>query len=478
MHNWKAPGPDSLVAELLKIDEPAEPIVLERFHAILVEVWTGGEVPQQRKDATIKVLYKKSDRSNCNNYRGISLLSHAGKVLLKIVVNRLSDYCEAHGILPDEQCGFRPERSTVDMLFVVRRLQELARRRRIPLYMCFVDLQKAYDSVDRELLWKVLARAGVSEEMIAVIRQFHDGMQAQVRMDDGELSDRFEVTQGLRQECMLSPLLFNIFFAAATEVVLVRFREDDTILKDLVYLEEEAGVGAGTPFERARRAVWGMLYADDAGVVSRSQEGLTRMMTTIVEVFGEFGLTVSEKKTETLLMRVPEKQPKKGGPPPPPLVIEAAGKKYVQAAQFRYLGGLVNEDGELGPSIRMHDVGPPPRPLPVIKEDTPPTTPASYRVPPRARHLPTASVRSGPQKDWVPKRGSYHSTTATSVRGSHGQTTRRASPEAADGRKTSRGGRSRQGTPGAELDGLSQGRLPSVRSHRRLYGGQPAHIRS
>ena len=99
MHNWMTPGPDSLVAELLKIDEPAEPIVLERFHAILVEVWTGGEVPQQWKDATTKVLYKKSYRSNCNNYRGISLLSHAGKVLLKIVANRLSDYCEAHGIL-------------------------------------------------------------------------------------------------------------------------------------------------------------------------------------------------------------------------------------------------------------------------------------------------------------------------------------------------------------------------------------------
>ena len=150
---------------------------------------------------------------------------------------------------------------------------------------------------------------------------------------------------------MLSPLLFNIFIAAAIGAVLVRFSENDTILKDLVYLEEEVGVGAGTPLERARRAVWGMLYADDAGVVSRSQEGLTRMTTIIVEVFEAFGLTVSEKKTEALLMRAPENQPKKGGSPPPPLVIEAAGQKYAQIAQFRYLGGLANEDGELTQEI-------------------------------------------------------------------------------------------------------------------------------
>ena len=92
-------------------------------------------------------------------------------------------------------------------------------------------------------------------------------------------------------------------------------------------------------------------------------------------------------------------------------------------------------------------MGPSPRPLPVIEEDTPPATPASYRVPPRARHLSTALVRSGPREDWVPKRGSYHPTTASSDRGSHGQTTRRAPPEAADGRKTSRGEDPGKGRP-------------------------------
>ena len=114
------------------------------------------------------------------------------------------------------------------MLFVVRRLQELGRARKIPPYTCFIDLQKAYDSVDRELLWVVLARFGVPEKMLTVIRQFHEGMRARVRTDD-EHSERFDVTQGLRQGCVLSLLLFNIFFAAVTHAVVVRFSEDPDI---------------------------------------------------------------------------------------------------------------------------------------------------------------------------------------------------------------------------------------------------------
>ena len=103
MANWKAPGADSLPEELLKLDDPTrEPVVLKHFHDILVRVWRGEEIPQEWKDATIKVFRKKSDRSDCNNFRGISLVSHAGKVLQKIVANRLRDFCEAQQILPEE----------------------------------------------------------------------------------------------------------------------------------------------------------------------------------------------------------------------------------------------------------------------------------------------------------------------------------------------------------------------------------------
>ena len=102
---------------------------------MLSVVWGWGEMPQQWKDATIKVLHKKKDCSDCGNYRGVALVSHAGKVLLKIVVHRLSGHCETGGIFPEEQCDFRPGRSTGDMLFVMRRLQELGRRKKTPLYM-------------------------------------------------------------------------------------------------------------------------------------------------------------------------------------------------------------------------------------------------------------------------------------------------------------------------------------------------------
>ena len=96
---------------------------------------------------------------------GFRLLPTQAKYLLKMVASHLSNYCEGKGILPEEQCGFRPARSTIDMLFVVRRLQELRRARKIPLYMYFIDLQKAYDSVDRELLWVVLARLCTREDV-------------------------------------------------------------------------------------------------------------------------------------------------------------------------------------------------------------------------------------------------------------------------------------------------------------------------
>ena len=229
-----------------------------------------------------------------------------GKVLLKVVARRLSACCEAKGLLPEEQCGFRPDGSTTDMIFVVRRLQEIGRKAEVYFFMCFIDLQKAYDIVDPTLLWQVLTRVGAPPQMIPVIQQFPDGMIACVRPDDGVCSDWFELEQGLRQECVLSPLLLNIFFTAVQTVVLQRFSEDTAILAELVHLKKPSTSMRPEPaMDHVSRAVLGMLHADDACIVSQSPQGLTKMMEFIVGVCRSFALSVSAKKTETMYMLPP-----------------------------------------------------------------------------------------------------------------------------------------------------------------------------
>ena len=150
--NGKAVEPDGVSVELFKTILNGGPALRWRLLDVVARIWRGGEVPQQWKVVIIMVLYKNKDRTESGNYRSISLVAHAGKILLKIIARRLSEYCERVGILQEEHSGFRPNRSTTDMMLVIRRLQELARKKRFPMYVCFIDLTKAYDSVDRTLL--------------------------------------------------------------------------------------------------------------------------------------------------------------------------------------------------------------------------------------------------------------------------------------------------------------------------------------
>ena len=147
-----------------------------------------------------------------DDHRGISLLSIAGKILARVLLNRLTAHVNLHEVLPESQCGFRAGRGTADMIFAARQLQEKCQEQHQDLYMVFIDLTKAFDSVHREGLWKILKKIGCPQKFVNIIRSFHDGMRGCV-LDNGETSAPFTITSGTKQGCVLAPLLFSIFLS-------------------------------------------------------------------------------------------------------------------------------------------------------------------------------------------------------------------------------------------------------------------------
>ena len=177
--------------------------------------------------------------------------------------------------------------------------------------------------------------------MLAVIRQFHDGMQACVRLDDGEGLDKFDVGQGLRQGCVLAPLCFSRRYCVwprNASSLMQPFRttwfssnKKRKARKRALHAQTGKIDGRRGKEEEEVQRLWGVLYADDAGTVSQSSEGLERMMTVIVTACSSFGLTASEAKTEIMCL-----QTQGGGKVS--FTINAAGQVYKQEVKFTVLG--------------------------------------------------------------------------------------------------------------------------------------------
>ena len=153
----KAPGVCRIPAEVWKYGGLG---LQKKLHELIVYIWRTEQIPQNWKDANIVPIFKKGSRKECGNYRGISLLSVAGKILARIILNRLDKICSQ--ILPETQCGFRSNRSTIDIVFSLRQIQEKCTEQNMELYTVFIDFTKAFDTVSREGLWSVLRKIGLT----------------------------------------------------------------------------------------------------------------------------------------------------------------------------------------------------------------------------------------------------------------------------------------------------------------------------
>lgn len=148
------------------LDGPSE--LREQLLKLFQKIWSEAAVVDDWKNAEIIPIPKKGALKVCDNWRGISLLDVVGKVFARIVQSRLQRTAE--GLLPDSQCGFRPGRGCADMIFVARQLVEKTLEHNDSLFILFVDLRKAYDSVPRSALWEVLRKYGIPPTMLNIIK--------------------------------------------------------------------------------------------------------------------------------------------------------------------------------------------------------------------------------------------------------------------------------------------------------------------
>lgn len=328
----KAPGSDSIPAEIYK---EGGRTLTEKLHQLFHLIWQEEVLPQDFKDASIIHLYKrKGNRQACDNHRGISLLSIAGKVLARVLLNRLIVHLEKD-LLPESQCGFRKNRGTIDMVFAARQLQEKCQEQNVDLYSTYVDLTKAFDTVSREGLWRIMAKYGCPRKFIAITRQFHDGMLARV-LDSGETSDPFEVTNGVKQGCVLAPTLFSLMFSAmltdafrdADVGIGIRYRFDGSIF-NLRRLKAKSKVTTDT--------INDFLFADDCALNATSEADMQRSADIFSEACDNFGLTISTKKTEVM------HQPAPGKPYVEPN-ISIKGQRLNAVDKFTYLGSTLSRN--------------------------------------------------------------------------------------------------------------------------------------
>ena len=151
---------------------------------------------------------KKGNAKECSDYRTIIIISHASKVMLKILQARPQQYVNCE--LPDIQTGFRKGRGARDQIANIHRIIEKAREFQENIYFCFNDSAKAFDCVDHNKLWKILQEMGIPDHLTCLRSNLYAGQEATVRTRHGTV-DWFQIGKGVHQGCILLPCLFNLY---------------------------------------------------------------------------------------------------------------------------------------------------------------------------------------------------------------------------------------------------------------------------
>ena len=175
------------------------------MHKLCNRAWDEGTIPEEWVKSILVPMPMKGDLSDYSNYRTISLINHTGKVLSIVLLTRLKSHLDPY--LSEERAGFRKDSSTVHRILTLRLLAEKAKRQGKKIYNCFIDFQKAFDTIKHDVIWATLKSYGVETKMVTLLQKIYEKAQAAVRVGK-ENGEWFGIDVGIRQGDPLSPLLF------------------------------------------------------------------------------------------------------------------------------------------------------------------------------------------------------------------------------------------------------------------------------
>ena len=304
LRSGRSAGADGITAELLKSSMDS---TCPALHKLFCRVWATGRVPADWRDGIIVSLYKgKGSQTDCCSHRPITLLSVPGKVFAHVLLARVQPLLVRER--RPQQSGFTPGRSTSDAILALRLLSDLHREFNRPLYVAYVDLKSAFDSVDREALWKTIRGVGIPDSLLALIKDLHRGTHSQVQVG-GHLSPSFSTGSGVRQGCVLAPALFC--------------RAVDWILqKSLVHSGQTISDEHFSDID----------YADDIATVDENPVALSDTLERMEDACSALGLHISWTKTKI--------QNIGAGAPAADLAV---GQQVVKGVEsFTYLGSEIS----------------------------------------------------------------------------------------------------------------------------------------
>lgn len=269
MKNNKSPGINGITKENIEYGGDR---LKDEIYKLICQIWETEKMPDSWREAVIIPLFKKGDRRNCENYRGIALLDVTYKILASVLKRRLEEISE--NILGEYQGGFRRGRGTTDQIFNLKQIMLGCYEYDIPAHILFIDFKRAYDTINRTKLINVIRKLKIPEKLVRLIKMTLQNTSNRVKCN-GRTSDSFEVRQGLRQGDPLSTSLFDLAL--------------ESIIRD-------SGINRkGILFNRSHQC---LAYADDVVLIARSRKELEDITLKLMTAAGNMGLYINIDKTK------------------------------------------------------------------------------------------------------------------------------------------------------------------------------------